>query len=161
MHFLGRRANHFDCVHRLGRGLSGDVPDAFFNLLCGLKHFDLCNNPELNRETLAGHLACTLTNLKDRNSIEANGKGLQGALKLASCTRAFPILSSAHRVLRKLITCAGPIPVELLRWKFIDRRAVELKDNAGLELPSNIGELGDSVTAIDLSQHNLRGACCV
>ena len=35
--------------------------------------------------------------------------------------------------------------------------AVELKDNAGLELPADIGELGDSVTQIDLSEHNLRG----
>ena len=33
-----------------------------------------------------------------------------------------------------------------------------LKGNRGLELPSNIGELGESVTAIDLSGHNLRGA---
>merc|ERR1712070_780432 len=51
----------------------------------------------------------------------------------------------------------GPIPVELLRWKFVEGRTVELKYNAGLELPSNIGELGDSVTKIDLSYHNLRG----
>ena len=51
----------------------------------------------------------------------------------------------------------GPIPVELLRWKFAEGRTVELKGNAGLELPSNIGELGDSVTQIDLSGHNLRG----
>jgi Leucine-rich repeat (LRR) protein len=32
-----------------------------------------------------------------------------------------------------------------------------LKGNAGLVLPSNIGELGDSVTEIDLNNHNLRG----
>ena len=51
----------------------------------------------------------------------------------------------------------GPIPVELLRWKFVEGRTIELKRNAGLELPSNIGELGDSVTKIDLSGHGLRG----
>ena len=56
--------------------------------------------------------------------------------------------------------CTGPIPVELLRWKFVEGRKIELKGNAGLELPSNIGELGDSVTKIDLSQHGLRGVCC-
>ena len=55
------------------------------------------------------------------------------------------------------IGCAGPIPVELLRWKFVEGRTVELKDNAGLELPADIGELGDSVTQIDLSGHGLRG----
>ena len=53
----------------------------------------------------------------------------------------------------------GPIPVELLRWKFAEGRTIELKGNAGLELPSNIGELGDSVTKIDLSGHDLRGVC--
>ena len=52
----------------------------------------------------------------------------------------------------------GPIPVALLRWKFVEGRTVELSGNQGLELPSNIGELGDSVTKIDLSNHNLRGA---
>ena len=56
--------------------------------------------------------------------------------------------------------CTGPIPVELLSWKFVEGRTIELKDNAGLELPSNIGELGDSVTKIDLREHNLRGVCC-
>ena len=52
---------------------------------------------------------------------------------------------------------SGEIPVALLRWKFVENRTVELKGNAGLQLPSNIGELGDSVTEIDLSNHNLRG----
>ena len=46
----------------------------------------------------------------------------------------------------------------LLRWKFVEGRTINLTDNAGLELPSNIGELGDSVTKIDLSDYNLRGA---
>ena len=55
------------------------------------------------------------------------------------------------------VGCAGPIPVELLRWKFVEGRTVELKYNARLELPANIGELGDSVEKIDLSWHRLRG----
>ena len=55
--------------------------------------------------------------------------------------------------------CTGPIPVELLRWKFVEGRKIELKGNAGLELPSNIGELGDSVTEINLYDHGLRGVC--
>ena len=52
---------------------------------------------------------------------------------------------------------SGEIPVALLRWKFVENRTVKLTGNAGLQLPSNIGELGDSVTKIDLSDHNLRG----
>ena len=58
--------------------------------------------------------------------------------------------------------CTGSIPVELLRWKFVEGREIELYGNAGLELPSNIGELaqlGDSVTKIDLYGHGLRGVC--
>ena len=53
--------------------------------------------------------------------------------------------------------CTGPIPVELLRWEFVERRTIALSDNAGLELPSNIGELGDSVTQMDLRGHSLQG----
>ena len=52
---------------------------------------------------------------------------------------------------------SGEIPVALLRLKFVENRTVELKETAGLVLPYNIGELGDSVTKIDLSDHNLRG----
>ena len=52
---------------------------------------------------------------------------------------------------------SGEVPVALLRWKFIENRTAKLKGNAGLMLPSNIGKLGDSVTKIDLSLHNLRG----
>ena len=55
------------------------------------------------------------------------------------------------------IGCAGPIPVELLRWKFVEGRTVELRGNVGLELPANMGALGDGVTQIDLSSHNLQG----
>ena len=40
---------------------------------------------------------------------------------------------------------------------FVEGRTIELSNNAGFELPSNIGELGDSVTKIDLSGHGLRG----
>ena len=35
---------------------------------------------------------------------------------------------------------------------------MELKGNSGLELPANIGELGDGVKKMDLSNHNLQGA---
>ena len=69
----------------------------------------------------------------------------------------------AQKRIEKRIARTGPIPVELLRWKFIadelaGLRTVGLQHNSGLELPANIGELGDSVKKIDLSYHNLRGA---
>ena len=52
----------------------------------------------------------------------------------------------------------GPIPVALLRWKCVEGRDVELHGNAGLELPENVGELGEDVWKIDLVNHNLRGS---
>ena len=60
-------------------------------------------------------------------------------------------------VLTYVFGFSGEIPVALLRWKFVENRAVELKGNNGLVLPYNIGELGDLVTKIDLGDHNLRG----
>ena len=51
----------------------------------------------------------------------------------------------------------GPIPVAVLRWKFVEGHDVNLRDNAALELPANIGELGDTVATIALSHHHLRG----
>ena len=65
--------------------------------------------------------------------------------------------SSFFFALTYIIGCTGEIPVVLLRWKFVDGKTVEFNDNAGLQLPANIGELGDSVTKIDLSYHKLRG----
>ena len=56
---------------------------------------------------------------------------------------------------------SGKIPVALLRWKFAENRTVELKGNAGLVLPSSTGELGDSVTKIDLRNHDLRGGLSI
>jgi hypothetical protein len=56
-----------------------------------------------------------------------------------------------------VVVCAGEIPVALLRLKFVEKRTVELTGNVGLALPSNIGDLGDSVTEIDLSSHKLKG----
>jgi hypothetical protein len=53
----------------------------------------------------------------------------------------------------------GEIPVIVLRWKFIDDKNIQLWRNSGLTLPSSIGELGESVTEIDLSNLNLRGTC--
>ena len=70
--------------------------------------------------------------------------------------RSAPVLSASFgSALTWVFGCSGEIPVVLLRWKFVENRTVELKNNAGLTLPPNIGELGDSVTKIDLSNHSL------
>ena len=63
---------------RSGNQLKGDVPGDLFALLCRVDRFNLSSNPGLNRKTVAGYLACGLTNLKDATAIRAGGKGLTG-----------------------------------------------------------------------------------
>ena len=77
-------------------------------------------------------------------------------------TAQYAVLSTSYFfVLTCVFGFSGEIPVALLRWKFVENRTAELKGNAGLMLPSNIGELGDSVTEIDLCNHNLRGGLSI
>ena len=57
------------------------MTEQFFSLLCNLEKFDLGGNPSINKKTLAGHLACTFTNLKDQASIDASSMGLTGAMR--------------------------------------------------------------------------------
>ena len=66
-------------IERTHRLSSGEISQSFFSLLCGLDQFDLRGNGGINQKTLAGHLACNLTNLKDQSSIDASGKRLTGS----------------------------------------------------------------------------------
>ena len=59
----------------------------FFSLLCKLEKFDLRGNPSINQKTLAGHLACTFTNLKDQTSIDASYKNLTGTTRRSAQAR--------------------------------------------------------------------------
>ena len=53
---------------------------------------------------------------------------------------------------------AGELPLELIRMNAKGCK-VGLSDNEpGFTLPSNIGELGDDITKLDLSKCSLRGA---
>ena len=63
-----------------GNRLAGKIPNPFFALICGLEHYDLANNPDLSTRTLAGHLACNFTNLKQRSEIKVLCQGLTGTL---------------------------------------------------------------------------------
>ena len=122
-----------------------------FAFLCRLEQFDLSGNLRLDQNTLAGYLACTMKNLKDATRSDACNKGLKG-------DGSVPVLSTSYPyVLTYVFGVSGEILVALLRWKFVENRTVKLEGNSGLMLPSNICELGDSVTKIDLSFHNLRG----
>ena len=51
----------------------------------------------------------------------------------------------------------GELPLELIRMKAKGCR-VQLSGNNGFTLPSNIGELGDDITKLDLSGCSLQGS---
>ena len=53
-----------------------------FGLLCQLERFDLSGNPALDQTTLAGYLACKMTNLKGADVIDVVNKGLKGECAL-------------------------------------------------------------------------------
>ena len=57
--------------------------------------------------------------------------------------------------------CAGEIPLEIIRMKakgiIPGGLYCGLRGNKGFTLPSNIGELGDDITELDLSNCSLTG----
>ena len=57
--------------------------------------------------------------------------------------------------------CAGEIPLEIIRMKakgiIPGGLYCGLRGNEGFTLPSNIGELGDDITELDLSNCSLTG----
>ena len=62
------------------------------------------------------------------------------------------------RIEKRIAIRAGELPFELIRMKAKGCK-VNLSDNEpGFTLPSNIGELGDDITELDLSSCSLHGA---
>ena len=55
---------------------------------------------------------------------------------------------------------AGELPLEIIRMKAKGCEVV-LHSNPGFTLPSNIGELGDDITKLDLTDCSLHGALCM
>ena len=53
-------------------------------------------------------------------------------------------------------TYTGELPLGIIRMK-ANGVSVELDGNMGFTLPSNIGELGDDITKLDLSSCSLTG----
>ena len=61
------------------------------------------------------------------------------------------------RIEKRIAMRAGELPLELIRMKAKGCN-VNLGDNEpGFTLPSNIGELGDDITELDLSDCSLHG----
>ena len=60
--------------------------------------------------------------------------------------------------LRDAIARAGVLPLEIIRMKAKGCEVVLHSNNPGFTLPSNIGELGDDITELNLSECSLTGA---
>ena len=54
---------------------------------------------------------------------------------------------------------AGELPLELIRMKAKGCEVQLSNNDPGFTLPSNIGELGDDTTELDLSDCSLQGPC--
>ena len=62
--------------------------------------------------------------------------------------------------------CTGELSLEIIRMKAKGIipggcDTCGLRGNKGFTLPSNIGELGDDITELDLSNCSLQGLCCI
>ena len=82
-----------------GNNLEGEISAPFFALLCDLDRFDFSGSHGIDQKLLAGHLACTSTNLKNQTRIDASNKGLRGSscvLCLISSTRKLTISAQAQ-----------------------------------------------------------------
>ena len=55
---------------------------------------------------------------------------------------------------------AGELPLELIRMKAKGCKVYLSGNNPGFTLPSNIGELGDDITELNLYNCSLQGALC-
>ena len=53
----------------------------------------------------------------------------------------------------------GELPLEIIRMKAKGCEVELVGNDPGFTLPSNIGELGDDITQLDLSNCSLQGLC--
>ena len=56
-----------------------------------------------------------------------------------------------------LVACAGELPLEVIRMKAKGMGVILSVNKPGFTLPTNIGELGDDITKLDLSSCSLKG----
>ena len=62
--------------------------------------------------------------------------------------------------LRDAIARVGVLPLEIIRMKAKGCDVSLYGNEPGFTLPSNIGELGDDIVKLDLSQCSLQGITC-
>ena len=101
---------------------SGEISDMVFSLLCRLDDYDLADNPGLGQNTLAGHLAVTMKNLKDEKSIDASGLKLKGVGAGNSSVAALHFADFPPPTF-----FAGRLPKEL--GKLVDLKSLDVSEN--------------------------------
>ena len=97
----------------------------------------------------AGAIPASIGNLTNLQKLDLRVNKLSGA-----CVE--PDIHK-KRIEKRIAARAGELPLELIRMK-AKGCYVSLSDNEpGFTLPSNIGELGDDITELDLSNCSLQG----
>ena len=72
-------------------------------------------------------------------------------------SRAYPVICEISRTNScEFRSRTGELPLELIRAK-AKGCDLSLRNNKGFTLPSNIDELGDDITELDLSKCSLQG----
>ena len=69
--------------------------------------------------------------------------------------------TAQKRIEKRIAMRAGELPLELIRMKAKGCDVILRDNEPGFTLPSNIGELGDDITELDLSKCSLQGSCGV
>ena len=65
--------------------------------------------------------------------------------------------TAQNQIMCTSLSRAGGLPLELIRMKAKGCEVSLFSNDPGFTLPSNIGELGDDITELDLSKCSLEG----
>ena len=101
----------------------------------------------------AGAIPASIGNLTNLQRLNLMGNQLSGA-----CVE--PDIHK-KRIEKRIAMRAGELPLELIRMKAKGCTVILGRNEPGFTLPSNIGELGDDITQLDLSGCSLHGALCM
>ena len=141
---LGRLTNLKELILG-GNALSGTFADSLPICVCAVirRHYESMR---------AGAIPESIGNLTNLTDLQLQYNKLEGELLV------LPVIRRSHTNKLMHRSCTGELPLELIRMK-AKGCTMELSGNKGFTLPSNIGELGDDITELNLWNCSLQGLC--